>query len=284
MFTKKISLIMPCYWPNQQLFEMTENCLDSLYFNGWNDIDEVLVIDDGSPEQLVPAYGTLLKRETNGGYAKAVNTGLYKASGDYIIICNNDIEFIQPDWLQHLIQPLEEGYGISSIRTTDSNGWSTEDRYEANAKFGSLWAMTRETYDKLGDLDDSFGKGYYEDLDYWHRAQDNKIKITKNHAGLVEHKGAATFNMFGDELVNMHYEAMIKYAEKYKRTSYLVPKDGGVTLFDKYDCIDLNWYERKKMSEISISVSELKKLLKARRQKEENDKRAKEIWEAVKNV
>lgn len=268
---KAVTIIIPCYWSSTALFEMTEKCLESLYFNGWNDIDEVLVIDDGSPHRLIPSYGTLLVRETNGGYAKAVNTGLYKASGDFIIICNNDIEFIQPDWLQHLLQPLEEGAGISSIRTTDSDGWNTEERYEENAKFGSIWAMTKDTFKLLGNLDDSFGKGYYEDLDYWHRAQEQGIRIIKNHAGLVEHKGAATFKTF-DDLVNMHYDAMIKYAEKHPNTTYLVPKDGGVTLFDKYDCTDLDTAGLQRLRDISITPKELKTLL-IKKIVEEKDKR-----------
>lgn len=198
---KKSSIIIPCYWANLDLWDTTSKCLESLFTT--SNINEVFVVDDGSP--LLPFevndldYGTLIKRPDNGGYASAVNTGLSKSTGDYLIVANNDLIFVQPDWLDHLVKPLEQGYDISSIRTTDSDGWETEDKITEGDKFGSLWVMKREVYEKIGGLDESFGKGYFEDLDYHKRAEDAGFKVAKNHAGLVEHKGKATFRVADPE-------------------------------------------------------------------------------------
>ena len=189
-YLPKISIIIPCYFANEDFILMTETCLDSLM-----PIDaEIIVVDDGSPMKAVldPTVKQIV-RTTNGGYAKAVNTGLKAATGDVLIISNNDIDFIDPFWVIHITNPLLEGYDIVSIRTTDSDGWEVDDKITNNDKFGSLWAMKREVYDVLGGLDETYGKGYFEDLDYHRRAEDAAFKIGKNHAGLVHHYGKTTF-------------------------------------------------------------------------------------------
>lgn len=183
----KISAIVPCLWVNQNFLDMTTWCLAGLI-----NIDQTIVVNGDS-------------------YAVNVNNGLKAATGDILIISNNDVEFIQPEWLEHLLKPLNDGYDISSVRTTDSDGWETEDRIEEDAKFGSLWAMKRKVYETIGGLDESFGN-YFEDLDYHERAKRAGFRIAKNHAGLVEHIGKATFKEVDPD--DRQYEAA---KEKFKK-------------------------------------------------------------------
>lgn len=206
-----ISIIFPCYWVTPEHVAMTVRCVLSM--NETGKPDEVILVDDGSPLSPgeVPEF---ISRPVNGGYAAAVNTGLAAAKGNILIICNNDIVFIQPRWLDHLIKPLNEGYGISSIRTTDADGWTVEDKITEGDKFGSIWALKREVYEKIGPLDDSFGKGYFEDLDYQKRAEDDGFKVAKNHAGLVEHVGKATFKEI-DPDDKVYQGAMKKFVKKW---------------------------------------------------------------------
>lgn len=197
----RTSLIIPAYFVDESFDVMTAKCLDSLKYGM---PDEVLVVDDGSPytPQLLHSC-RLICNPQNGGYASAVNLGLSEAKGEILIIANNDIQFL-PGWLDGILYPLEQGYDIASIRTSD-NGWETTDKLTEGDKFGSLWAMTREAYEGVGALDESYGKGYFEDLDYRKRAINGGYKIAKNHACLVEHQAKATFQAVdpGDE----HYQA-----------------------------------------------------------------------------
>jgi N-acetylglucosaminyl-diphospho-decaprenol L-rhamnosyltransferase len=236
----KITLIIPCYFANQYLINLTTECIYSLR----NDkIDEIIVVDDGSPLPP-PDFArevTLITLPQNGGYATAVNAGLEGADGDFLIICNNDIEFIQPGWLDHLLKPLKEGYGISSIRTTEPDGWTVTPYYEENAKFGSLWAMTRDTYDTLGSLDERFGKGYGEDLDYWHRARNAGIRIVKNHNGLAEHLGKATFKITDPDNTSFN-DFIFAYHDKW-------PNEHRIFLFDRNQIIGFNKWELEDMSD-----------------------------------
>lgn len=187
-----ISLIIPCYWVNQYLVDLTSICLSGLKdFPG-----EVIVVDDGSPIKPLFEYDvTRITCPENGGYASAVNVGLDAVDSDIIIICNNDVEFIDPEWLSQLIKPLDMGFDISSIRTTDSDGWEVEDKITVKDKFGSIWAMKKIVYETIGGLDESFGKGYFEDLDYQKRAEDAGFRVAKNHAALVLHHGKSTFKI-----------------------------------------------------------------------------------------
>ncbi len=252
----KVSIIIPCYWANQELIDLTNKCLAGLP-SGL----EVIVVDDGSPIKEEPCFGTLIRLPENQGYGSAVNAGLDAANGDFIVISNNDIIFIQPDWLDHLLKPLKEGAGISTIRTTEPDGWFTEDRYEENAKFGSLWAMTRAAYEALGSLDERFGKGYGEDLDYWHRARDAGIRIVKNHNGLAEHLGKATFKVI-DPKDKSFNSFVFTYKEKWGDTHHIF-------LLDSHTIIGLNDWELKDLpeeerkyyqSKRELSLDELKEL------------------------
>lgn len=184
-------MIIPNLWANEELLDMTIGCIKGAY----QVVDEMIIIND------------------NQSYAKNVNKGLKACTGGYIIICNNDISFVQPDWLDHLLKPLQEGYDISSVRTTDGDGWETEDKITEGDKFGSIWVMKRTVYKEVGLLDESFGN-YAEDLDYRRRALNAGLKIAKNHAGLVEHQGKATAKTIDPE-DKQYQEAMIRYKEKW---------------------------------------------------------------------
>lgn len=216
-----ISMVIPCYWTTEELMRMTLRCMNSLNDTTDEEPQEILIIDDGSPlivhlkdeTEFVQQF-KVLRRKLNGGYAAAVNMGLFHSTGDPIIICNNDIEFIQHDWLKHLMKPLKEGYDISSIRTSDSDGWETDDYISEGDKFGSIWALKRKVYETIGGLDESFGKGYFEDLDYQKRAEDNGFKVAKNHAGLVEHIGKATFRVI-DSGDKAYATAQNRFKEKW---------------------------------------------------------------------
>lgn len=205
------SIIIPCYFASEELVWMTSACLESLKKYGAP--DEVIVVDDGSPLDVEGFVQELpIRRHTNGGYAAAVNTGLKQASGEVLIVSNNDIIFT-PGWLEAILKPLQDGYDISSIRTSD-NGWETEEKITEGDKFGSLWAMKRRVYEELGGLDEGFGKGYFEDTDFRRRALETGFKIAKNHGHLVEHFGKSTFKVVDPEDKH-YYQAMTYYKDKH---------------------------------------------------------------------
>lgn len=183
-----ISVIIPVYIKDEEILEMTDNCIDSLFETAKP--DEIIIVDDCSPIHASYANVECIRRDKNGRFPKAVNTGLKHAKGDVLVIANNDITFY-PGWLDGLLKGLKR-YDICSIRTTDSDGWNIEELYTEGDRFGSIWAMKRKVYKKLGGLDEDFKLGAFEDLDYYNRAKEAGFKIGKYHGALVEHIGRAT--------------------------------------------------------------------------------------------
>lgn len=209
----KVSLIITSYHSDLAMRMLTENCIESLKYGR---PDEVILVDDASPIAYKPPAGILVvERETNGGFPKCANTGFKHASGDILILSNNDVEYT-PGWLEGILKPLNEGYDISSIRMSDADGYTTEDKITEGDWFGSLWAMKRKVYDTIGGFDESFDKGTFEDKDYHMRALAAGFKIGKNHGALVEHIGRATMDKLYPNREDF-WEGREKYQAKYGR-------------------------------------------------------------------
>lgn len=185
------SLIITSYHANSAMAALTVNCLASLK-NGRP--DEIIVVDDCSPLMVgLEGVDHYIRREVNGGFPECANTGFEEANGEILILSNNDITYT-PGWLEGILKPFELGYDISHILVSDADGTTTEDIITEDDYFGSLWAMTRKVYNKLGGFDEQFKNGTFEDKDYFVRAKRAGFKIGKNHAAYVEHIGRATMD------------------------------------------------------------------------------------------
>lgn len=207
------SLIITSYHKDEAMADLTRHCLASLVYGR---PDEVILVDDCSPLQVeFTGVDKHIKRTENGYFPKCANTGWAEAKGDILILSNNDIVYT-PGWLEGILKPLEEGYDISSVRMSDSDGYTTEDKITEGDRFGSLWAMKRNVYETIGGFDESFGKGTFEDLDFHKRAIAAGFRIGKNHNALVEHKGRATMDtLFPDRLDFI--EGKDNFIKKYGR-------------------------------------------------------------------
>lgn len=93
----KVSVIMPTY----RVEPYFEQALLSVVDQTLRDI-EIIPVDDGSPDNcgaIMDAYAAKDPRikpihQPNGGYGKAINAGLYAATGEYIAIVETD------DWIE----------------------------------------------------------------------------------------------------------------------------------------------------------------------------------------
>lgn len=83
-------------------------CLGSIFKMGERMDWEVIVIDNGSQDgsgiEVKNAFplAHLIQNEKNMGFAKAVNQGLQKASGRYILLLNPDTE-VKPETMERLV-------------------------------------------------------------------------------------------------------------------------------------------------------------------------------------
>lgn len=107
---KKVSIILPIYNVSQYLRE----CLDSVVSQTLKDI-EIICVDDGSTDDsldIIHEYAAKDDRIVvitgpNGGYGKAMNKGLDRATGEYIGIVEPD-DYVVPEMYEELYQTARE--------------------------------------------------------------------------------------------------------------------------------------------------------------------------------
>ncbi len=219
----KTAMAITAYHKDRDMLNLTLDCLESLRYGR---PDEVFLIDDCSPlmfEQVVtkpsdwkikvPKY---IRRDTNGGFPECANTGFLACSqtdADVFILSNNDIIFTE-GWLDAILEPIRQGFDISHIRVSDSDGETTENKITEDDYYGSLWAQTREVYELLGGFDERFKNGTWEDKDHFVRAKDAGFKIGKNHAAYVKHTGRATMGKLYPKQEDFHENAQ-RFKDKW---------------------------------------------------------------------
>jgi GT2 family glycosyltransferase len=215
--------------PNYNGEQLLPTVLASLRRQSFRDF-EVIVVDDASTDKSVSLVASdypevqIVQRKQNGDFARAVNSGLSYAKGEYVVLLNNDT-IPADDWLQELVNALEThkevDFGMSKILNVgsghiDSAGDEFEPRSGAISagrgltdgfKFSqqrycfsacAASAIYRRTFfDKVGTFDEAY-EAYYEDVDIAFRAQllnMNCLFVPESH---VLHVGGATNAWGGD--------------------------------------------------------------------------------------
>lgn len=167
---------------------MTKHCIESAGY-----VDELIVIDDGSPILYRPPCDIYIHYSENGGYIKATNAGLDAATGDIIVVANNDLTFHE-GWLEELLKPLKEGFDIATCWTCDQREVKREDSITEGTKFGAIFAMTREVYEATGGFDPDY-RDYFGDLDLQKRAEALGFRVGRNNNLVIVHKSKATYKV-----------------------------------------------------------------------------------------
>ena len=106
----KISIVMPVYRVQDYVLE----CLESIAAQTYKNI-EVIVIDDGSPDDSGAICDDFAKKDTrfhvihqkNGGLSAARNRGLKEATGKYIAFVDSD-DSVAPEYIEKLYQSIHD--------------------------------------------------------------------------------------------------------------------------------------------------------------------------------
>ncbi len=108
----KISFIIPAY--NVERF--IKRCLDSIYSIGVES-QEVIVVDDGSTDatsEIIESYrhthpDMLIISQPNRGLSAARNSGLEKATGEFVWFVDSD-DYLEPAASRNLIDSIDSYY------------------------------------------------------------------------------------------------------------------------------------------------------------------------------
>ena len=117
MKEKKVTIVVPIYNVEKYL----DKCLYSIINQSYRNL-EIICINDGSKdnsEKIVLEYKKNDKRivyikKKNGGLSSARNTGIEKATGDYICFVDSD-DWVNHEYVKKLVNNLEENNSDISI-------------------------------------------------------------------------------------------------------------------------------------------------------------------------
>lgn len=209
-------------------WHLTERCLQSIVDHSDTEALEVIVVDNASVDetphrlqnwaQQDPERRKVILNQDNRGFGPAVNQGLAQASGDYLIILNNDI-IVGPGWIRGLRRHLEANTQLGILCPVTNNigneaqvalhGSTPAEVFESArhynlARVGKLLPLSiaaffcvmipRHVYVKLGGLDEQFVPGFFEDDDYCLRIKDLGLSVGCAEDVFVYHELSASFD------------------------------------------------------------------------------------------
>lgn len=197
---------------------------------------EIIVVDNASNQETVKLLKSypqikLILNKTNYGFSKGNNIGLKAATGDYLILLNNDV-IVTSGWISRLlfyaqqpkvglVGPVTNSIGneakidfdISNYHNYTYPHWGQY--LEVNNIAAFCWIMSRKTYQLIGELDERFGRGMFEDDDYCKRVKNKNLKILITDDTFVHHFGAASFSQI-PEYQQLFLENKNKFEKKWK--------------------------------------------------------------------
>ncbi|WP_419686476.1 glycosyltransferase [Burkholderia theae] len=211
---------------------LTKNCLDSLEKHS-DDVDlEIVVVDnassDGSQEFLSSWAASrsnvkLLLNSENLGFAGGNNQGLAAASGDYLVILNNDT-VVTRGWAWRMVNHLRDSPEIGLVGPLTNNIGNearVETRYSTltdmhveaeqitERNLGAWFEfktaaffcamLPRSTYERCGPISEDYGLGFFEDDDYCRRVQEAGLIVACAEDVFVHHHLSASFDKLGAE-------------------------------------------------------------------------------------
>lgn len=214
-------------------------CLESIWRNTTYPNYEVIVVDNGSTDGTREVLDTMARprpaltvvgNQNNRGFAAACNQGLHLANGWILCLLNNDT-VVAPGWLSAMVRALRTDRRAGLVGPV-SNAVGNEARIQVGYSeveempaWAARWAvehgrevlelpmlalfcaaMRREVWEQVGDLDERFEIGMFEDDDYCRRIRQAGYKLLCLRDAFVHHWQRATFRLLGEEEFQRIYE------------------------------------------------------------------------------
>ncbi|MFC3748081.1 glycosyltransferase family 2 protein [Paenibacillus sp. GCM10012306] len=212
----RTSIIIPTY----NGLRLLRTCVEAI--RTWTEVPyEIIVVDNGSQDETTEYCRAqklaFISLPVNCGFPAACNLGLQLASGDEVLLLNNDV-IVSAGWLSNLKAALYSApdigivgpvtnyaSGRQQVKTeyTDLPGYheaaeianAPDPRKWIGAKrlVGLCFLLKREVLESVGLLDERFSPGHYEDDDYCYRARQQGYRLLIAGDCLVHHEGSASF-------------------------------------------------------------------------------------------
>lgn len=231
MSSEQVSVILPVYNGAQTIEEAVASVMKQTY-----DHIELIVIDDGSTDETPSLVGKCQKahasksvvyiRQENQGVSAARNTGIRRATGDYIAFIDADDRW-SPDKITEQVRVLKEkksivllGTGVRSQTERRKTGASGDvqmipfQRLLCKNYFVTSSVMVRSSaLNALGGFNE--GQRYAEDYDLW-------LRIASRYQAAVLHQNLVYYNEGGTGLSSQLWDM-----QKGEYTTYQYLRQSG---------------------------------------------------------
>lgn len=241
----QVSIIVVTY----NNLELTRQCLFSIINDTTYPNYEIIIVDNHSgdgTQDFLNDFATgrpnvsLVFNNDNLGFAAANNQALRVASGDFLILLNNDT-VVTAGWIDGLLRHLrDESIGLVGPVTNSIGNEAKIDvsytdigqmpdfaeTYVSQRRgiafdIGMLAmfcvAFRRDTFERVGYLDERFGIGMFEDDDYSKRVRQHGHRLVCAEDVFIHHYGQASFGKLID---NGEYDELWKKNQAYYESKW----------------------------------------------------------------
>jgi glycosyltransferase involved in cell wall biosynthesis len=226
---------------------LTKKCIESVLRSTGRDRLEIIFVDNASTdgtrdylcELITPnlnPYLKVLANDSNVGVGAAYNQALDFAQAPYFITLNNDIEILDPDWLEKMKACFDNHPRLALVGAEgtgcylDSRGMGHPTGPHVDYVEGSCMMGRTELLRKEGLFDPAYRFAYCEDADLSLRLRKKGYQI--KHIPLkMMHVRSATSDQVRDEIDIEGFHAfnhmvLISRWHKYLETRSFAPKEG----------------------------------------------------------
>lgn len=240
----KISIIVLCF--NQ--LEYTQECVESILRNTAYPNYELILVDNHSTDQTADYLKGLddprikiVLNETNRGFAGGNNDGIRVSDGDYIVLLNNDT-VVTRGWLTNMVKKYREKHVGVVGPVTNSIGneaminlgyykdikkmpalaydYTARHMGENYPNSGTLamfcFMISRKVFEDVGELDENYGIGMFEDDDYCMAVRKAGYKVILAEDVFIHHYGNVSFKKLTDE----KYRSIFEKNQSYYNTKW----------------------------------------------------------------
>lgn len=222
----------------------TRQCVESILLRT-DEPYELIFVDnastDGTDCYLRSLSNTkVILNESNRGFPAAVNQGIEVATGDNILLLNNDT-IVTTGWLRRMLNLLYSNHMIGLVGPVSNNisgpqqvptsyqhmneldgfawdwgKWNNGKSVEVDRLVGFCLLMKRAVVERIGNLDERFGIGNFEDDDFCRRARSAGYQAMMALDSFVHHFGSVSFQGAGLNLNQILIDNQKTYQEKWE--------------------------------------------------------------------
>lgn len=234
----KCDIIIPAW--NER--ELTIKCIESVKRN--TSFPYRIILVDNASDEETKAYLKelseknkdaiiLIRNEINTGFPKAVNQGIGISDASYLCILNNDTE-VYEGWLEEMIKIADTDAAIGIVNPSSNNlgqakpleGFSGK-WIEMSSCIGFCMLIKKEVVEKIGNLDEIYSPGNFEDTDFSRRATKEGYKCVMAKGAYVYHVQNTGFKKRKDwdERFKINLDIFNKRWGKIERIAYVIKKE-----------------------------------------------------------